>query len=87
MRTMILIALALVATGCTMYDVRKPDGTELRIRSMREFPNGINVEYESKEGAKLKVNAGKVQNDTGTTEILAQALQMLLLQQRPAPKE
>lgn len=87
MRLILILALALIASGCTMYDVRKPDGTELRIRSMREFPQGIAVDYESKDGAKLKINTGKVQNDTGTTEILAQALQMLLLQQQPAPKE
>lgn len=58
----ILCALVLGLAGCTTYEVRRPDGTELTIRSMREFPGGIEVDYESAQGAKLKVKTGEVRN-------------------------
>lgn len=73
---MVLLAALAVITGCTTYHVKRADGTELRIQSMREFPNGIAVEYETKDGektSKLKIEAGSVSNsvDLNTLRLLA----------------
>lgn len=53
---------ALALSGCTTYHVKRADGTEVRISSMREFPGGLEVKYESAEGAKFEARAGEVRN-------------------------
>ena len=80
------LAAALLVSGCgyTSYHVKRDDGTELRVLSTREFPDGVLVEYESAEGAKLKVDAGSVKtHESSATDALLQALLRGL--QAPAP--
>lgn len=65
---LLLLALAALLAGCgaTRYEIQKPDGTRVSIRSSREFPDGIKVAYEGLDAnghsAKLQVEAGSVRN-------------------------
>ena len=77
-------------TGCgyTSYHVKRDDGTELRVLSTREFPDGVLVEYESAEGAKLKVDAGSVKtHESSAQDALLQLLIRGLQTPAPAPVE
>jgi hypothetical protein len=64
---MILLILMSTTMGCSYYKVKRDDGTELKIISSREFPNGININYKSKEGSQLDIESGQVQNGIDST--------------------
>ncbi len=81
-----LIAATLSGCGYTSYHVKRDDGTELRVLSTREFPDGVLVEYESAEGAKLKVDAGSVKShESSASDALVQALLRGLQPLAPMP--
>lgn len=86
---MVLLGALVAMTGCTTYHVRRADGTELRVQSMREFPNGIAVEYETQDGdksSKLRIEAGATSNsiDANTLRMLAPLLIPALAAPTPA---
>lgn len=89
MRTLILIATLTLLAACTTYDVVKPDGTQVHVRSNRTFPNGIKVAYEGTDAnghtAKLQIDTGAVANQPSPFEMLgARVLDKYLGQILPA---
>lgn len=89
MKNVLLLLFALAAlllAGCTQYHVKRADGTELSVTSMREFPDGITIEYTSPQGASLKVDAGSVRNKPSPLEeFAAQLLARYVQVPAPAP--
>lgn len=66
-----LILAALTLAGCTMYEVQRDDGTSLKVRSTREFPEGIKIAYKNVAGAELTIETGQVRNGSSPLEALA----------------
>lgn len=69
--TLIALAALVFLSGCTTYHVRRADGTEMRISSSREFPEGVLIQYTSAQGADLTINAGAVTNRPSALEEFA----------------
>jgi hypothetical protein len=66
-----LILVAISLAGCTMYEVTRDDGTSLKVRSTREFPEGIEIAYKNVAGAELTIKTGQVRNGASPLEELA----------------
>jgi hypothetical protein len=77
------VAGLLLLTGCTTYEVKREEGSELSVKSWREFPEGLRIKYESPQGSKLEIEAGAVTSNP-YEELVTQALMKTLA---PAKEE
>ena len=88
----ILFALALILSGCaTTYEFTRCAGVDVcssaKIKSRREFPDGILVEYNA-DTKSFKVEAGRVTEKPNPLEqIGAQVLTRLIEQYIPEQKQ
>ena len=81
MRARILLIMCALVTGClpgcmTTYQYTHPSGQSLTIRSYREFPGGIDIQY-NEDG--LSIKSGEVTNGGDVEALSNLMLQMLPL--------
>ena len=89
MKLLITLLCLLMLSGCTMYSVKKADGTQLTVLSSREFPNGLNIEYENTDGtkqSKFKANSGEIKNGVDPQALMA-VMQLLSGARVPEPTQ
>ena len=82
-KMLIALVLTLMLTGCiTTYEVVRTDpqgvSTTLKVRSVREFPGGIRVDYQ-RDAGEFHLEAGEVSNDEQLTQLLLAILPRLAL--------
>ena len=76
MKALIILA-ALLLSGCmTTYEYTHPSGQALTIRSFREFPGGIDIQY-NEDG--LSIKSGEVSNGGDVEAVAALMMQIIPL--------